>query len=113
MTKNIKLFIYLIFYHREIVKLDHFIILSLSFANTVLLCSRCKIHRFVAAPFEPMLWIRIRSYRGLFGQVGTGIIVPDPDLTLLTRKNLLFVKFFFKKFQFVFKFYVHENLLNA
>ncbi len=41
---------YLIFYHSEIVTLDHFIILSLSFANTVLLRSRCKIHRFVAAP---------------------------------------------------------------
>ncbi len=53
MTKNIKIFIYLIFYHREIVKLDHFIMtLSLSYANTVLWRSRCKIHRFVAAPLQ-------------------------------------------------------------
>ncbi len=40
MTKNITIFIYLIFYHREIVKLDHFS-----------LC-RCKVHRFVAAPLQ-------------------------------------------------------------
>jgi hypothetical protein len=36
MTKNFKFFIYLIFYHREIVKLDHFRTVSLSYANTVL-----------------------------------------------------------------------------
>jgi hypothetical protein len=36
MTKNITIFIYLIFYHREIVKQDHFLTLSLSYANTVL-----------------------------------------------------------------------------
>ncbi len=36
MTKNSTIFIYLIFYHREIVKLDHFMTLSLSYANTVL-----------------------------------------------------------------------------
>ncbi len=52
MTKKITIFIYLIFYeyHREISKLDHFMALSLSYANTVLWRSRCKIHRFVAAP---------------------------------------------------------------
>jgi hypothetical protein len=33
MTKNITILIYLVFYHREIVKLDHFMTLSLSFAN--------------------------------------------------------------------------------
>ncbi len=33
---------YLVFYHREIVKLDHFMTLSLSYANTVLLRGRCK-----------------------------------------------------------------------
>jgi hypothetical protein len=49
MTKNITIFIYLIFYHREIVKLDHFMTLSVSFANTVLWCSH---FRFVAAPFN-------------------------------------------------------------
>jgi hypothetical protein len=36
MTKNMKIFIYLIFYYREIAKLDHFMTLSLSYANTVL-----------------------------------------------------------------------------
>jgi hypothetical protein len=34
--KNITNFIYLIFYHREIVKLDHFMTISLSYATTVL-----------------------------------------------------------------------------
>ncbi len=41
---------YIIFYHREIVKLDHFTTFFFSYANTVLWRSRCKIHRFVAAP---------------------------------------------------------------
>jgi hypothetical protein len=50
--KNIKIFIYLFFYHREIVRLDHFMTLSLRYANTVLLRSCCKIHRFVAAPMD-------------------------------------------------------------
>jgi hypothetical protein len=50
MTNNITFFINLILYHREIVKLDHFITLSLSYANTDPWCSHCKIHRFVAAP---------------------------------------------------------------
>ncbi len=36
MTKNITIFIYLIFYQREIVKQDHFMALSLSYANTFL-----------------------------------------------------------------------------
>ncbi len=36
MTKNITYFIYVIFYHREIVRLDHFMTLSLNYANTVL-----------------------------------------------------------------------------
>jgi hypothetical protein len=53
MTKSITIFIYLFFYHREIVKLDHFMTLSLSYSNTVLWCSNCKTHRFAAAP-----WIR-------------------------------------------------------
>jgi hypothetical protein len=34
--KNITFLIYLVFYHREIVKLDHFMTLSLSSANIVL-----------------------------------------------------------------------------
>ncbi len=50
MAKNIKIFIYLIFDHSEIVKPDHIMTLSLRYANTVLWRSRCKIHRFVAAP---------------------------------------------------------------
>jgi hypothetical protein len=36
MTKKFTIFIYLIFYQREIVQLDHFMPLSLSYANTVL-----------------------------------------------------------------------------
>jgi hypothetical protein len=36
MTKNIKIFIYLIFYYREIVKIYNFMTLSSSYANTVL-----------------------------------------------------------------------------
>jgi hypothetical protein len=36
MTKNITIFIYFIFYHREIEKLDYIMTLSLSYANTVL-----------------------------------------------------------------------------
>ncbi len=55
MTKNITFFIKLICYHRLIVKLDHFMTLSLSYANTVLWCSHCKIHRFVAAPWNMFL----------------------------------------------------------
>ncbi len=34
--KKITFLIHLIFYHKEIVKLDHFMTLSLSYANTVL-----------------------------------------------------------------------------
>jgi hypothetical protein len=34
MTKNITICIYLIFYHRDIVKTDRFMTLSLSYANT-------------------------------------------------------------------------------
>jgi hypothetical protein len=36
MTKNFTIYIYLIFYQRKIVNLDHFMTLSLSYANTVL-----------------------------------------------------------------------------
>jgi hypothetical protein len=36
MTKNITIFNYLIIYHREIAKLDIFMTLSFSYANTVL-----------------------------------------------------------------------------
>jgi hypothetical protein len=36
MTKNITIFFYLIFYHREIVELNSFVTLSLSYPNTVL-----------------------------------------------------------------------------
>ncbi len=52
MTKNTIFFIYLIFYHRKIGKLDHFMTLSLSNANTILWCNRWKIHRFVGAPSQ-------------------------------------------------------------
>jgi hypothetical protein len=45
---------------------------------------------------KAVLWIR--SDPELFGQVGSGlgIIVPDPDLTVLTRKSVKFVINFFK-----------------
>ncbi len=43
MTKNMTIFIYLIFYHRKIVKPDHFMTLSLSYANTVLLCKHRSV----------------------------------------------------------------------
>jgi hypothetical protein len=61
MAKNITIFIYLIFYYREIVKLGHFMTLSLSYANTDMWRSRCKIHRIVAAPnshsiFKHSVW---------------------------------------------------------
>jgi hypothetical protein len=36
MTKNLIIYIYSIFYHREIVKQDNFMTLPLSYANTVL-----------------------------------------------------------------------------
>ncbi len=36
MAKNIKIFIFSIFYHIEIVKLNHFMTLFLSYAHTVL-----------------------------------------------------------------------------
>ncbi len=39
-----------IFYHSEIVKLDHFMTLSLNYVNTVLYWSHCKIHQFEDAP---------------------------------------------------------------
>jgi hypothetical protein len=51
MTKHITICNYLIFNHREIVILYHLMTLFLIYANTVLWCSRCKILRFVAAPF--------------------------------------------------------------
>ncbi len=46
--QNITFFkIIFFFYHREVVKLYHFMTL---YANIIQWCSRCKIHRFVAAP---------------------------------------------------------------
>jgi hypothetical protein len=44
-----------------------------------------KIYRFCQLSC-PVLWIRIRSDPELFCQFGSGLIVPDPDLTFLTRK---------------------------
>ncbi len=67
-TKNIALFINLIFYHREIVKLDHFMTLSLSYSNTVLWCRRCKIYRFVAAPYFDLLLLNYH-FRNSFSSV--------------------------------------------
>ncbi len=50
MTKSVTVFIHLIFYYREIVKLYDFMTLSLNYPNIVLWHSRCKIHSFIAAP---------------------------------------------------------------
>jgi hypothetical protein len=50
MTKNITSFINLIFYHREVVKLEHFMTVFLSYANTVL--QPLQIHRFVAVALK-------------------------------------------------------------
>jgi hypothetical protein len=38
--------------------------------------------------FSNMLWIRIRSEKELFGHVGSGISIPDPDVTCLTRLSV-------------------------
>ncbi len=62
MTETITICIYFIFYHRAIVEQDHFMTLFLSYANTVLWCTRCKIHRFVAAPVVPVSGHRCKGY---------------------------------------------------
>jgi hypothetical protein len=38
----------LIFCHRPVVKQDHHMTHLLNYANTILRCNRCKIHRYVA-----------------------------------------------------------------
>ncbi len=64
MSKNVTIFIYLIYYHREMVKLDHFMTLFLSYANTVLWRSRCKIHRFLAVRNQhPEFYILYQHHR--------------------------------------------------
>ncbi len=72
-TKNIALFINLIFYDRKLLKLDHFMTLSLSNLNTVLWCSRCKIHRFVAVPYFYFLLL-IYHFRNSFSSVHCSIL---------------------------------------
>ncbi len=52
LTKNIELMITFSFYRRIVTKKrDHFIPHLLSYWNIILWCSRCKIHRYLAAPF--------------------------------------------------------------
>ncbi len=55
-----------------------------------------------------MLWIQFRSDPELFGYFKSGIIVPDPDQTILTKNLYNFYKFFFKRkmVQFVFVTYI-------
>ncbi len=53
--KNIKLLIIFIFYHRTVVKQYHHMTHWLSYSKTVLWCSRCKSHRYVAAPLRHLL----------------------------------------------------------
>jgi hypothetical protein len=45
---KIYVFITFIFYHRSVLKQDHKMTHLLSFVNTVLWCSSCKFHRYVA-----------------------------------------------------------------
>ncbi len=85
MTKIITIFIYLIFYYREIVKLDHFMTLFLSNTNTVPWCSSCKVHRFVAASFNSGLVIR---YKFIF--VAAYIVYGPVCCTLKTKKPSMF-----------------------
>jgi hypothetical protein len=53
--------------------------------------SLCQVacYLYFYEKFVPVFWIRFRSDPGLFGQVGSEIIVPDPDpdLTFLTGKS--------------------------
>jgi hypothetical protein len=58
MTKNMTIFITFIFYHYTVVKQGHYMKHLSSYANTVLFCSHCKIHRFVAAPYILLSWIQ-------------------------------------------------------
>jgi len=85
MKKNIIIF-YIIFCHREIVKLDRFMTLSLSYANTVLWCSRCKIHHFVSAPFERLKKIHQRK--------NADFICYQCYKSVLTRRGLWSLKLF-------------------
>jgi hypothetical protein len=62
MAKNVYFISMFIFYHRAIVKQDHYIAYLLSYANTILLCSRCKIRRYITA---------------LFAELAVGIYVQD------------------------------------
>ncbi len=75
-------FFYLTFFHSEIVKLDHFMTLSLSYANTVLWRSRCKIHRFVAAPDNLLTSIHVHDDRLMQEKDAAGTV------NMLTLHNL-------------------------
>ncbi len=50
--KNILFFINFIFNPRLVLKQAQYMTNLLSFVNTVLWCNRCKIHRYVATPFN-------------------------------------------------------------
>jgi|LakMenEpi03Aug12_release.lakeMendotaPanAssembly.Ray.scaffolds.fasta_scaffold847459_1 hypothetical protein len=48
--------------------------------------------------YYSVLWIPIRPDPGLFDQVGlgSGIILPDPDLTVREENLYVFYKFFYR-----------------
>jgi hypothetical protein len=53
MTKKFDFFITFIFYHRAVTKKDHYLTFLSSYANIVLWCSHCKIHRYEACSSTP------------------------------------------------------------
>ncbi len=81
MTKILQFLFILFFYHWEIVKLDHFMTLSLSYANTVLWRSRFKIHRFVAVPSALLVIYPMKSrfFQRICGLFWPGLTGPVVD----------------------------------
>ncbi len=70
-------------------KLDHFMTLSLSYANTVLWRSRCKIHRYVAAPS----WQKFTYPYRIFGcsfEILHGGLIRKKILNFLAKEVIFF-----------------------
>ncbi len=66
-------FINFIVYCRAVMKQHHYMTHLLSYGNTDMRCSHCKIHRYVAAPFlqlafifRPMVHIKVENIRILY-----------------------------------------------
>ncbi len=64
MTKNITIFMYLIFYHREIVKLDHFMALFLSYVNTVVCVCDAAVAKSTVLQHHPDYYTTIYKKNG-------------------------------------------------